>query len=129
MPSRAIAGVPVKPITRCSTSTPNAPHSLHSASLRIRLKALAAVQAKVDVDAVSAALRAAYVPWLEESAQRFQEVVKAQGGLNPGAPKAQANAAAQASQNAMLSQQAQGRKEHLTGLFLGKGCKMSDIQK
>ena len=57
------------------------------------LKALAAVQAKVDVDAVSAALRAAYVPWLEESAQRFQEVVKAQGGLNPGAPKAQANAA------------------------------------
>ena len=27
------------------------------------------------------------------------------------------------------AQRAQARKEHLTGLFLGKGCKMSDIQK
>jgi len=30
---------------------------------------------------------------------------------------------------AMQAQQAQGRKEHLTSLFLSKGCKMSDIQK
>lgn len=57
------------------------------------LKALAAVQAKVDVDAVSAALRAAYLPWLEEVAERFQEVVKAQGGLSPGAPAAKVDAA------------------------------------
>ena len=30
--------------------------------------------------------------------------------------------------NPMLAQQAAGRKEHLTGLFLGKGCKMSDVR-
>ena len=28
-----------------------------------------------------------------------------------------------------LGQQAQGRKDHLTQLFLSKGCKMSDVQK
>lgn len=30
--------------------------------------------------------------------------------------------------NPALGQQAAGRKEHLTGLFLGKQCKMSDVQ-
>jgi hypothetical protein len=34
----------------------------------------------------------------------------------------------QVQQNQMLGQQAQGRKEHLTGMFLSKGCKMSDVQ-
>lgn len=41
----------------------------------------------------------------------------------------QAAAAASAQQNAQLAQQAQGRKDHLTSLFLSRGCKMSDIQK
>jgi hypothetical protein len=45
------------------------------------------------------------------------------------AAQQQQAAAAQAQQSAMLQQQAQGRKEHLTSLFLSKGCKMSDIQK
>jgi phage protein D len=39
----------------------------------------------------------------------------------------QAAAAATAQQNALLAQQAQGRKDHLTSLFLSKGCKMSEI--
>ena len=47
------------------------------------LQALAAVSTKADTDAVGAALRALYVPWLEESAQRFQELVKAEGRLSP----------------------------------------------
>ncbi len=34
-----------------------------------------------------------------------------------------------APQNQMLAQQAQARKEHLTTLFLGKGCKMADVLK
>lgn len=38
-------------------------------------------------------------------------------------------AAQQGQQNALLAQQAQGRKEHLTGMFLSKGCKMADVQK
>lgn len=38
-------------------------------------------------------------------------------------------AAQQAQQNALLSQQAQGRKEHLTTLFLGKGCKLADVSR
>lgn len=45
---------------------------------------------------------------------------------------AQQQAVQQAGQqqaNAQLAQQAQGRKDHLTGLFLSKGCKMSEIQK
>lgn len=42
---------------------------------------------------------------------------------------AQQQAAMQAQQGAVLAQQAQGRKEHLTTLFLSKGCKLSDIQK
>lgn len=57
------------------------------------VKALAAVHAKVDVEAVSAALRAIYVPWLEDSAQRFQEVTKAQGGLNSCVPGPASDAA------------------------------------
>jgi hypothetical protein len=52
-----------------------------------------------------------------------------------GAQQAQQQAAAQqsgalqAQQNAVLMQQAQGRKEHLTTVFLSKGCKMSDVAK
>ena len=46
------------------------------------MKALAAVQAKADTEAVASALRAVYVPWLDESANRFQQAVKHAGGLN-----------------------------------------------
>ena len=49
------------------------------------LQALACVHAKVDLDAVSAALRAMYLPWLEETANRLQQAVKAAGGL-PAVP-------------------------------------------
>ncbi len=49
------------------------------------LQALACVHAKVDLDAVSAALRAMYLPWLEETASRLQQAVKAVGGL-PAVP-------------------------------------------
>ena len=47
------------------------------------MHALAAVTSKADTNAISAALRAIYVPWLEASAHRFQELLKAAGGLNP----------------------------------------------
>lgn len=47
------------------------------------LRALASVQTKVDQDAVSAALRAMYLPWVEESALRLQQAAKAAGGLPP----------------------------------------------
>ena len=47
------------------------------------LQALACVHAKNDLDAVSCALRAMYLPWLEELAQRLQEATKASGGLLP----------------------------------------------
>ncbi len=47
--------------------------------------ALAAVISKADIEAVGAALRAIYVPWLEDFAHRFQELVKTEGGLNPAA--------------------------------------------
>lgn len=47
------------------------------------LHALASVQAKADLEAVSAALRAMYLPWLEEVARRLQEAAKATGGLPP----------------------------------------------
>jgi hypothetical protein len=47
------------------------------------LDALAAVQTKVDVDAVSAALRSVYLPWLDETARRLQEAAKTVGGLPP----------------------------------------------
>lgn len=45
------------------------------------LKALGCVQAKSDAEPVGAALRAMYLPWLEESAKRLQEAVKGAGGL------------------------------------------------
>jgi len=45
------------------------------------LKALGCVQAKSDAEPVGAALRAMYLPWLEESARRLQEAVKDAGGL------------------------------------------------
>ncbi|MDO9403708.1 MAG: hypothetical protein Q7T87_06740 [Polaromonas sp.] len=45
------------------------------------------------------------------------------------AAAAQQNGVLQAQQNAALAQQAQGRKEHLTTVFLSKGCKMSDLAK
>lgn len=51
------------------------------------LKALGCVHAKSDVEPVGAALRAMYLPWLEESARRLQEAVKAAGGLKPLTPQ------------------------------------------
>lgn len=45
------------------------------------------------------------------------------------APQAAPQPAAQASQVAVLAQQAQGRKEHLTTLFLSRPCKVSDVKK
>lgn len=45
------------------------------------MQALACVHAKVDLEAVSAALRAIYLPWLEEAARRLQTAVRASGGL------------------------------------------------
>lgn len=48
------------------------------------LDALACVQAKQDVSAVQSALQAVYVPWLEQAALRFQEVVQKLGGLSTG---------------------------------------------
>lgn len=47
------------------------------------LHALACVHAKADLEAVGAALRAMYLPWIEEAARRLQESVKAEGGLPP----------------------------------------------
>lgn len=47
------------------------------------LLALESVQTKADVAAVGAALRALYLPWLEEGAIRFQAAVKEAGGLPP----------------------------------------------
>jgi hypothetical protein len=35
----------------------------------------------------------------------------------------------QAQQGAVMAQQAQGRKEHLTTLFLSRGCKLGDMQR
>ena len=45
------------------------------------MEALAAVHVKADVEAISAALRAVYLPWLEEAARRLQDAAKAVGGL------------------------------------------------
>ena len=47
------------------------------------LDALAAVQAKAEVDAISAALRSVYRPWLDVAAVRLQEAAKSVGGLPP----------------------------------------------
>lgn len=44
--------------------------------------ALAMVHTKADLDVVGGALRAMYLPWLEESARRLQEAAKAAGGLS-----------------------------------------------
>jgi hypothetical protein len=59
----------------------------------------------------------------------------AQQAMNSQAQQQQAAAQAaaqqaqmQAQQQGLMGQQAQARKEHLTGLFLSKGCKMSDVQ-
>lgn len=55
----------------------------------------------------------------------------AQQAANNNAQQQLANQQAmaqQSQQNALLGQQAQGRKEHLTGLFLAKGCKLADVQ-
>jgi hypothetical protein len=58
------------------------------------MQALAAVSSKADTEAVGAALRAIYVPWLEDSATRFQDLVKAEGGLTQLAGVTGANAGA-----------------------------------
>lgn len=47
------------------------------------LYALGSVHAKADSEAVGAALRSLYLPWLEEAARRLQEAAKASGGLPP----------------------------------------------
>lgn len=47
------------------------------------LHVLACVHSKADLEAVGAALRAMYLPWIEEAARRLQEAVKAEGGLPP----------------------------------------------
>ena len=46
------------------------------------LQALAAVHSKGDAEAVGGALRAMYLPWLEESALRLQSAIKKTGGLH-----------------------------------------------
>lgn len=58
------------------------------------LHALASVHAKADLDAVSAALRAMYLPWMEEAARRLQEAAKLTGGLAPLPTDATSSAAA-----------------------------------
>lgn len=47
------------------------------------LLALAQVHSKADQDAVSSALRAVYLPWLEASSLAFQKATAEAGGLNP----------------------------------------------
>ena len=47
------------------------------------LQALAQAHTKADQDAVSAALRAVYLPWLEALSVAFQKAVADSGGLNP----------------------------------------------
>lgn len=49
--------------------------------------AMGAVQSKADTDAVGAAVRAVYLPWLEEAAKRLQDAVKKVGGV-PALPAA-----------------------------------------
>lgn len=50
------------------------------------MRALGAVQTKADQDAVSSALQAIYVPWLEKGARSFQVAVTNRGGLNSKIP-------------------------------------------
>lgn len=44
-------------------------------------RALGCVQSQADTDAVGSAVRAVYLPWLEEAAVRLQDAAKAAGGL------------------------------------------------
>jgi hypothetical protein len=58
-------------------------------------QAMGAVHSKADTDAVGAAVRAVYLPWLEEAAKRLQYAVKKVGGLTalhagPDSPAAEA---------------------------------------
>ncbi|MCA9126645.1 MAG: BREX-1 system phosphatase PglZ type B [Planctomycetales bacterium] len=46
------------------------------------LKALASVKAKADCDAIEAAVRALYLPWLEHAAERFQDCVQKESWPN-----------------------------------------------
>ncbi|MEN9539147.1 MAG: hypothetical protein RLZZ126_1382 [Pseudomonadota bacterium] len=55
--------------------------------------------------------------------------VQNQAQQAPVQQAAPAQPSGQTAQAAALVQQAQARKEHLTGLFLGKSCKMADIQR
>jgi hypothetical protein len=50
------------------------------------MRALASVHTKADLDAVGGALRAMYLPWIEETAQRLQEAAKTTGGLLSSQP-------------------------------------------
>lgn len=54
--------------------------------------ALGAAQTKADIDSLSEAVRALYLPWTEESAKRLQEAVKSAGGLTAQPPSMGANA-------------------------------------
>ncbi len=60
-------------------------------------------------------------------AQQITQGATAQQAANSGAAQQQAATAQQ--NQALQGQQAQARKDHLTGMFLSKGCKMGDIQK
>lgn len=46
------------------------------------LRALASVKSKADCDAVEAAVRSLYLPWLEQAAQRFQDCVQKESWPN-----------------------------------------------
>jgi len=48
------------------------------------LEALALVKKSDDIKAVKTAIRAVYKPWLEEAAERFQELVREKSSLEPG---------------------------------------------
>ena len=52
----------------------------------VALRALGAVQTKADLDAVAAAVRALYLPWIEESARRLQEATRILGGFGVTIP-------------------------------------------
>lgn len=60
-------------------------------------------------------------------AQQMTQGVTAQQAANSGAAQQQVATAQQ--NQALQGQQAQARKDHLTSMFLSKGCKMGDIQK
>lgn len=53
---------------------------------RSAIRALASATNKADTDAVGSALKAVYVPWLDDSARRFQELARNEGGLEVGGP-------------------------------------------